>query len=751
MHSFAATQSPAPDSPPDLTDSKSSKSSSLRSPSLSDLNGPQDNSHFEEITLDDVKSLPRYDNPSAAGDKRDSAKAFAMRSPMGLPGSQPRANGAVGTGAIRDLTNASKPKFPALQAQVNGATKTPSSTLSLPSRKAPRRSITTPTGPSLLSPGRPPRTPSPGASSSRSTRSPRHRYTAPPVSPTSRSRSDLDFKPGAMPTVRRQSWQPGRKTVEELEAEYHDSDEDLPDDAVMWNVPMSPRPPHQRMSRSPSMSSVAESTISEKQHASAPSVLGEGSRTRSPSRSTTGSYAGSTHSSIPEDGELNICRTKSWTDAISDMSKEARELTEALEEFAGESEKQQEARIQSGAASARPSVEKNTTRPSAIQLPPVQKGNIMIDPLPISKEKEKVLSRTRPSWLPPKSQKEERKHLKEYQKMMAHAQEAEKRMAAKQQELNQQRDTQQNSLFQIWEQYVIPNWDSVIAEPRTRELWWRGITPRSRCEVWKRAIGNDLGLSETGFNAALERAKKLDAKLAKLGSNQSSAREAVWFEGIRRDANEAFPELKIFQDGGPLHQTLIDVLMAYSMYRSDVGYVHGTHLTAALLILNLSPSDAFIALANILNRPLPMAFLVHDTNAMRRAHDLVLRTLAYKLPRLHTHLTKTLALAPEEFLDPIFRTLFCCRGAGLDIASRIWDVYVFEGDKALVRAAVGVLDALESRLYGEKQEVLELLGWRAPDCWDVADEDAFMRGVRNAGKVDANGVENSPSPMGRAR
>jgi hypothetical protein len=33
-------------------------------------------------------------------------------------------------------------------------------------------------------------------------------------------------------------------------------------------------------------------------------------------------------------------------------------------------------------------------------LPPLQKSNIMIDPLPISKEKEKVLTRTRPSWLP---------------------------------------------------------------------------------------------------------------------------------------------------------------------------------------------------------------------------------------------------------------------------------------------------------------------------------------------------------------
>jgi len=52
-------------------------------------------------------------------------------------------------------------------------------------------------------------------------------------------------------------------------------------------------------------------------------------------------------------------------------------------------------------------------------LPPVQKGSPLVDPLPCSKEKEAHLSRTRPSWLPPKCQKEERRHLKEYQKMMA--------------------------------------------------------------------------------------------------------------------------------------------------------------------------------------------------------------------------------------------------------------------------------------------------------------------------------------------
>ncbi|GME28365.1 TBC domain-containing protein [Neofusicoccum parvum] len=690
MHQFA--HPPAPDSPPDLTDSKSSKSSSLPDSSLSELPGPHDISHFEDITLDDIKTT------IVNADKRDSAKAFAPRSPMAPTATLTRSSTLPHPGATpgRDLTTSAKPSRPGLHVNVNGHAKDSSSTLGIPSRRGMRRGFISPSTPSLT-PGRQSRSPSP-AGAARSPRSPSKRFTAPP-SPTSRT-GPHDFRPGLMPTVRRQSWQPGRKTVEELEAEYHDSDEDLPDDAIMWNVPMSPRPPHQRSSRSPSFSSVAESVSEARLHAS------DNGPPKSPSRSSTGSsYAASTHSSIPEDSELDITRTKSWGHALEDLSKEARELTEALEEYAGETERQREARIQSGVASARPSIERNKSSPSLVQLPPIQKGNIMIDPLPISKEKEKVLSQ--------------------------------RRMATKLQEKQQQRDTTHTSISRIWDQHVLPNWTQVISEPRTRELWWRGITPRSRGTVWKRAIGNELGLSETGYKAALERAKKLDKKLAKLDpESKGNARESVWFDSIRRDTNDAYPELKIFQVGGPLHESLLDVLMAYAMYRSDVGYIYGTHLIAGLLILNMSPPDAFIALANILNRPLPMAFLVNDTNAMRRARDLVLKTLHYKIPKLHYHLTETISLEPEEFLDPLFRTMFC-HGAGLDIASRIWDVYVFEGDKSLVRAAVGVLDALEGRLYGSKEEVLDLLGWSAKKEWEVKDEDSFMRGVRNAGKVDS--------------
>jgi len=72
----------------------------------------------------------------------------------------------------------------------------------------------------------------------------------------------------------------------------------------------------------------------------------------------------------------------------------------------------------------------------------------------------------------------------------------------------------------------------------------------------------------------------------------------------------------------------------------------------------------------------------------------------------------------------------------MDIASRIWDVYVFEGDKALVRTAVGVLAKLEGRLYGNKSEILDVLGSSASGAWDLGPEDEFVRVVRDMGKID---------------
>lgn len=190
------------------------------------------------------------------------------------------------------------------------------------------------------------------------------------------------------------------------------------------------------------------------------------------------------------------------------------------------------------------------------------------------------MSRTRPSWLPPKDPAEEKRHLKEYQRMMALSLEADRKREAEKKAKSTCRDDTANSLLRIWEEHVLPNWDEVTRQKRTRELWWRGISPRSRGAVWSKAIGNELGLSDSSYIAALRRARALETTISR-GSQLSAdeERKKGWLNAIQVDVNRTYPELKIFQPDGPLHESLLDVLKAYAMYRSDVGYIHGTSVS----------------------------------------------------------------------------------------------------------------------------------------------------------------------------
>jgi hypothetical protein len=60
----------------------------------------------------------------------------------------------------------------------------------------------------------------------------------------------------------------------------------------------------------------------------------------------------------------------------------------------------------------------------------------------------------------------------------------------------------------------------------------------------------------------------------------------------------------------------------------------------------------------------------------------------------------------------------------LDILSRVWDIYAFEGDHVLLRAAVAVLWHFEAKLYVETDEVLRTL---TTEEWDLGKEEVFMK------------------------
>ena len=317
--------------------------------------------------------------------------------------------------------------------------------------------------------GGPPQTRSLSTSPTRSIRpselSPRS-SSALQVHPTGRQSSDpiVVNRP-----IRRVSWQSSRKTVEELEAEYHDSDDDVPDDAIFWNVPISPRPLEDRVTPSaittPSTSPERPSRLTSDGlgpknanvshlRSSAPISLTppkSSSSSSSSSPSSSSSHAPAVSQSgrrwapsppgiphLPRPSTMPTTRSQAaphqarnitWDVALSELSEETKALTEALEAHADWKQQQQHRveevrREQRQRIGSRSTVIRQSSSGYLIELPPVQKGSVMVDPLPVSKEKEAVLSRTRPSWLPPKDQEEEKRHVKEYRRMMMRSREA---------------------------------------------------------------------------------------------------------------------------------------------------------------------------------------------------------------------------------------------------------------------------------------------------------------------------------------
>ncbi|KAK3321940.1 hypothetical protein B0H66DRAFT_601421 [Apodospora peruviana] len=732
--------SPSLGSPPGLTASKSSKSSSFGSLGSDDNSVLADQSHFEDIGLNDdehhdprhlsdrhLKSAPNPYSTTFSSDLRAASKKH-------LPASTPRlqySRDSSSSRQKRDFTPVVKtrPTFPNLQSQVRSVNGRVASLGLLPepyTSPLPLRNL---------------------GSRSPHGFSNRHRSPSPNLSLSPKD-PNLLMKP------RRSSWQSNRerKTALQLELECdEDDDDDIPDGLILDNVPISPRPPQERSksqpcSKAPSPERGPKDRIRSVGNGTPPVAMAHGSL-RSPtwkSDSSLPTLRSASSSSLASPVES---RVKSWTVALADLNAEAKALTEKLEEHADEVEHKSQ-RSSTGSMPTRRSSDPQDMKPrvkSALaELPPLRRTNIMIDPLPISKEKEAVLSRTRPSWLPPKDPAEERRHLKEYQKMIAQSQEAERRREAAKRARSECKDTAASGLMHIWEQDILPRWDQAIRERRTRELWWRGIAPRSRGAVWREAIGNSLGLTGTSFKAALGRAHEAEAKAHANPDVAEDSRWAAWSVAIRKDVEEnTWPELRIFQSGGPLHQSLVDVLSAYAMYRSDIGYVAGCNGIAALLLLNLpTPTDAFIALANVLNRSLPLSFYACDAGAKASAYNLLLQSLAQKSANLHEHLVQLSDHDPDLYLTDLFTGLFTGHLA-LDEAARLWDVYVFEGDAILVRAGVALLLQKEMALLGTKSiaEVRGILNYTADGVKKPrvvganGEEDRWMQAVKEAGKA----------------
>lgn len=494
---------------------------------------------------------------------------------------------------------------------------------------------------------------------------------------------DLSNNSPSLPLRRKSSQKLTRRQIEQL-FDAEDSEDLLLDDSCIFNVPLSPA--LYAKSRAVSTPSSTSTMV-----AAAPK--------RKSSRRPTPLKCDTSLSAIKETEPARFFATP----GMESLGNDAQDLTQAFHDLPS-------AAINMDRRNSSPTL--TSSRRSSGRLSTGSAKSSLDSPRePVS------ATSTRPIGLPPKSPDEERKHLREFQKLLEKTAAADMKKQERRRSEHAVRERQRAEDEKTWKSHILPNFATAVSEPGTRELWWRGVPAQLREKVWKMKIGNKLLITKDDYSTALR--------------NGRHNVEATNLD-VDKVVDTVLPSLSIFKSPhGPLHDELVNLVVAYCGYKS-CGYHDGLGELAGMLLLNLSsPLDAFVALCNVLDGSLTEALFRGDEGTADNYYMSFLKVLNTKLPSLHEHF-QAVHLAPHTYLEPLLTTWFT-RQLSLDVVSRVWDVYIFEGDGFLLRTALGILSVLEHRLYGTSEEIVhELLN---AGFLDVGQEDAFMKSVRAALKA----------------
>jgi hypothetical protein len=305
----------------------------------------------------------------------------------------------------------------------------------------------------------------------------------------------------------------------------------------------------------------------------------------------------------------------------------------------------------------------------------------------------------------------------------------------------------QSALCDEWLGSILPAWKKKRSTARVRSLAFRGIPPGVRGRVWKVALGNPLNITRDLFLVLKDRAydgrmeflrsrDTLDKADGDVGGHGGRAEpmlkeERSSHKAIMLDLPRTFPELAFFHaDGSQYEDALREVLEAFMYLRPDIGYGQGMSFLAAVLLLYMDDAaDAFTCFANmLLHKSCFLHFFSMKMPEVRIYLSMHDRFVREEAPTLHAHF-KAHGVDPDLYMINWVMSLYC--GAlPLDLVSRIWDIYVLDGDVAIFRAALGILKLLAPRLLTMSFEDMAYLLSHIPPDLEADALLAAVRGVR---------------------
>mmetsp|Transcript_5396 Transcript_5396/g.16114 ORF Transcript_5396/g.16114 Transcript_5396/m.16114 type:complete len:403 (+) Transcript_5396:93-1301(+) len=235
---------------------------------------------------------------------------------------------------------------------------------------------------------------------------------------------------------------------------------------------------------------------------------------------------------------------------------------------------------------------------------------------------------------------------------------------------------------------------------RKRDLFFKGVPVLIRGKVWSACIENKLRIPSDLFGilrGKLDESGEISRKGSHGDVSEGQATVDATFNAIALDIPRTFPDLTIFHEGAlKCTDRLASLLEVYVKFRPRIGYSQGMSFVGAILLLYADDNVAFTMFANLLENTCLYTFFVMkmpDVKIYLEVHDSLLRS---DVPDVASHLAK-LGIGPDLYMVNWILSLFS-RTTSLELACRLWDIIMLDGDVAIFRIALGLLKHLSKVL-----------------------------------------------------
>ncbi|KAI8388213.1 rab-GTPase-TBC domain-containing protein [Radiomyces spectabilis] len=262
---------------------------------------------------------------------------------------------------------------------------------------------------------------------------------------------------------------------------------------------------------------------------------------------------------------------------------------------------------------------------------------------------------------------------------------------------NQQHDENEID-WEFWSK-VISDFSSVAKSERKVLSMnvQRGIPPSVRGMVWQLFAGS--------------KDPKLEDKYMQLLKEES-----VYEKAIVRDLSRTFPHHPYFQSKEG-QDALFNVVKAFSLYDTNVGYCQGISFIAGPLLLNMPEEEAFCVLVQMMQR---YGLRGHFTPQMDTLHQRLHQfagLLSDHLPHVYRHF-EAQGVRSNMYASQWFMTLFAYKFP-LDFVFRIYDILLAEGIEAIHRIALALIEKNQSMILSlEFDDLVNFLKSHMIDAYD---------------------------------